>query len=87
NIGDSPDDLLRFAGSGFRDFTRIAGSSPELWRDICLANRELLLKQIDAYQKELTSMRRMLVSGDGSALEKAFSDARVTRQRWLLDKH
>lgn len=87
NIGDSPDDLLRFAGSGFRDFTRIAGSSPELWRDICLANRELLLKQIDAYQKELTSIRRMLVSGDGSALEKAFSDARITRQRWLLDKH
>jgi len=84
---DSPDDLMRFAGSGFRDFTRIAGSSPEMWRDICLANRELLLKQIDAYQNELTSMRGMLESGDGSALEKAFFDARVTRQRWLIDKH
>jgi len=83
----SPDDLMRFAGSGFRDFTRIAGSSPEMWRDICLANRELLLKQIDAYQNELTSMRGMLESGDGSALEKAFFDARVTRQRWLIDKH
>ncbi|MEE9222735.1 MAG: prephenate dehydrogenase/arogenate dehydrogenase family protein [Nitrosomonadaceae bacterium] len=84
---DSPDDLMRFAGSGFRDFTRIAGSSPEMWRDICLANRELLLKQIDAYQNELTSMRGMLESGDGSALEKAFFDARVIRQRWLIDKH
>jgi len=87
STGDSPDDLMRFAGSGFRDFTRIAGSSPEMWRDICLANRELLLKQINAYQNELTSMSGMLVSGDGSALEKAFFNARVTRQRWLIDKH
>ena len=83
---DSSDDLLRFAGSGFRDFTRIAGSSPEMWRDICLANRELLLQQIDAYQNELTRMREILENGDGSALEKAFCDARVTRQRWLIEK-
>ncbi len=83
---DSSDDLLRFAGSGFRDFTRIAGSSPEMWRDVCLANRELLLQQIDAYQNELTRMREILENGDGSALEKAFCDARVTRQRWLIEK-
>ncbi len=83
---DSSDDLLRFAGSGFRDFTRIAGSSPEMWRDICLANRELLLQQIDAYQNELTRMHKILENGDGSALEKAFCDARVTRQRWLIEK-
>ena len=83
---DSSDDLLRFAGSGFRDFTRIVGSSPEMWRDICLANRELLLQQIDAYQNELTRMREILENGDGSALEKAFCDARVTRQRWLIEK-
>ncbi len=83
---DSSDDLLRFAGSGFRDFTRIVGSSPEMWRDICLANRELLLQQIDAYQNELTRMHKILENGDGSALEKAFCDARVTRQRWLIEK-
>jgi len=83
---DSSDDLLRFSGSGFRDFTRIAGSSPEMWRDICLANRELLLQQIDAYQNELTRMREILENSDGSALEKAFCDARVTRQRWLIEK-
>lgn len=87
STGDSPDDLLCFAGSGFRDFTRIAGSSPEMWRDICLANRELLLKQIDAYQNELTRMRKMLENGDESALEKAFFDARAIRQRWLIDEH
>ncbi len=84
--GDKPEDLLRFAGSGFRDFTRIAGSSPEMWRDICLANREALLKQIDAYQNELTNLREMLARGDGQALEKIFADAREVRQRWLQDK-
>ncbi len=84
--GDKPEDLLRFAGSGFRDFTRIAGSSPEMWRDICLANRQALLKQIDAYQNELTNLREMLARGDGQALEKIFADARDARQRWLQDK-
>jgi len=81
--GDKLEELLRFAGSGFRDFTRIAGSSPEMWRDICLANREALLKQIDAYQNELTNLREMLARGDGQALEKIFADARDARQRWL----
>ena len=84
--GDKPEDLLRFAGSGFRDFTRIAGSSPEMWRDICLANREALLTQIDAYQNELTNLREMLARSDGQALEKTFADARNARQRWLQDK-
>lgn len=83
---DNPGDLLRFAGSGFRDFTRIAGSSPEMWRDICLANREALLKQIDAYQNELTNLRETLAQGDGQALEKVFANAREARQRWLKDK-
>ncbi|MDQ3184981.1 MAG: prephenate dehydrogenase/arogenate dehydrogenase family protein [Pseudomonadota bacterium] len=80
------DDQLHFAGSGFRDFTRIAGSSPEMWRDICLANREALGEQIDAYQKELTTLREMLARGDGEAVERIFNNARETRQRWLKDK-
>ena len=86
--GDASDtgrdnDLLRFAGSGFRDFTRIAGSSPEMWRDICLGNREALLNQIDAYQKELTGLREILAHGDGDALVKLFANARSARERWL----
>lgn len=76
-------DLLRFAGSGFRDSTRIAGSSPEMWRDICLGNRKALLNQIDAYQKELTAVREMLSDGDGDALERLFAKARNARERWL----
>jgi prephenate dehydrogenase len=75
--------VLRFAGSGFRDFTRIAGSSPEMWRDICLSNREALITQIDAYQRGLAEVREMLARGDGESLERVFTEAREARQQWL----
>lgn len=78
-----PDDLLRFAGSGFRDFTRIASSSPEMWRDICLANREALLTQIEAYQDELHALTEILQNNDGKALQQTFSQARALREDWL----
>lgn len=80
---NDPDNLLRFAGSGFRDFTRIASSSPEMWRDICLANREALLTQIDAYKNVLMSLQKNLENSDGHALEKAFTEAREIRASWL----
>lgn len=83
SIEDKPEEILRFAGSSFRDCTRIASSSPEMWRDICLANRETLLKQIDTYQKELTDLRITLANNNGEALKKAFANARETRQQWL----
>lgn len=80
------ENLLRFAGSGLRDFTRIAGSSPEMWRDICLANREMLLRQIDGYQNELKALQEMLKNNEGEALEQAFSQARSVRENWLKNK-
>lgn len=73
--------LLDLAGTGFRDVTRIAASSPEMWRDICMANRESLLKQIDGYQAQLGAIRDLLANGDAAALEKIFSRARDTRKR------
>ena len=81
------DTLLNFAGSGFRDFTRIASSSPEMWKDICLANRRLLLQQIRVYQNELARMNEILEDGDGAALEKFFLNAQITRGKFLKDKH
>jgi prephenate dehydrogenase len=78
-----PGDALRCAGSGFRDFTRIAESSPEMWRDICLANRHALCDEIDAYQRELAEIRAMLTRGDGDSLKQVFSDARQVRRNWL----
>ena len=82
----APQNLLRFAGSGFRDFTRIASSSPEMWRDICLANREQLQKQIESYREELRALQHMLTANDGQALEQAFAQAREIREQWLKTK-
>jgi prephenate dehydrogenase len=75
--------LFSFAAGGFRDFTRIASSHPEMWRDICLANRDQLLKELDAFSAKTSRMRKMLEAGDGAALEKLFAEAREARNRWL----
>lgn len=80
------ENMLRFAGSGLRDFTRIASSSPEMWRDICLSNREALLRQIDGYQNELSILQEMLKTSEGNALKQAFSEARDARENWLKSK-
>jgi prephenate dehydrogenase len=78
------EELFSYAASGFRDFTRIAGSHPEMWRDICLANRDALLHELDAYQGHLERLRAMLEKGDGAALEQTFDHARAARAKWLL---
>ena len=65
-----------FAGAGFRDTTRIARSSPEMWRDICLLNRKAVLQEIDYFQTRLAAMRTALRDGDGDALLAAFTAAR-----------
>ena len=75
--------LFSYAAGGFRDFTRIASSHPEMWRDICIANRDRLLEEIDRYSKNLGSIRKIIEAADSAALEKLFSDARAARRRWL----
>ena len=74
--------LLSFAASGFRDFTRIAASSPEMWRDICLANRDALLKEIRGYADELYALYQALENNDAAKLENIFSIARDLRSNW-----
>jgi prephenate dehydrogenase len=75
--------LFQYAASGFRDFTRIAGSSPEMWRDISLANQGALLGELDAYLAQLTSLRAMLAAGDGAAIEAVYANAQQARRRWI----
>lgn len=74
--------LFSHAASGFRDFTRIAGSHPEMWRDICIANRQALLAELDEYLAELAYLRALLMAGDGNRLEALFSEARTARNAW-----
>jgi prephenate dehydrogenase len=80
---DNADQLFGFAAGGFRDFTRIASSHPEMWRDICLANRTALIRELDAYQAELMRTRVLLASADGPGLEALFGKARSRRDAWL----
>ena len=75
--------FFHFAASGFRDFTRIAGSSPEMWRDIALANRGALLHEMDAYIAALQQLRAAVEAGDHQTLLKIFSQARSAREHWL----
>jgi len=79
---DNRDVLLSFAASGFRDFTRIAASSPEMWRDICLANRDALLKELQSYIAELSVVSSALEEGDAAQLEQIFRTARELRAGW-----
>lgn len=74
--------LFSHAASGFRDFTRIAGSHPEMWRDICIANRQALLGELDQYLAELAYLRALLIAGDGPRLEQLFDEARQARNAW-----
>lgn len=80
----SPDAELKFsfAAGGFRDFTRIAASSPEMWRDICVANRAALLAELDTYVQVLARLRSAIDAGDGAALEALFSRSRTARAAW-----
>lgn len=77
------DTLFQYAASGFRDFTRIAGSSPEMWRDISIANRAALLTEIDEYAARLQAVRAMIDASDAAALDAVFANARNARQAWL----
>ncbi len=71
-----------FAASGFRDFTRIAASHPEMWRDICLSNQHALMKELAEYQMALDNISVALANKDGALLEKIFKNAREARRKW-----
>ena len=74
--------LLSFAASGFRDFTRIAASSPEMWRDISLANRDALMRELEQYAEELYALHQALENNDAARLEEIFAGAHKVRSKW-----
>ncbi len=79
-------DPLSFAAGGFKDFTRIASSSPEMWRDITLANRDVLEEQIDILMDELQNIRVALQASDKDRLTALFSSAKDARDAWLAER-
>lgn len=78
--------LFSFAASGFRDFTRIAGSHPEMWRDISLANKHALLNEISAFEHELATVKQLLSNNDSAGLEALFERASHARNQWAKSR-
>ncbi len=83
---DNADELFQFAASGFRDFTRIAGSSPEVWRDISLANKVALLDEITTYEQALAKLKQTLAAEDSDKLQASFERASKARNDWANRK-
>jgi len=79
---DDGETFLAHAGTGFRDFTRIAASSSEMWRDIALANRDALQDELIRYRDALAALSALLENRDGDALAALFERAARARKRW-----
>ena len=77
-------DFLSLAGPGFRDFTRIAASDPEMWRDILVANREEVLKQSQRFRHALDALEHVMTSGNAEALEDLIRSAAEGRAGWQM---
>ena len=82
-----PIEQAMLCSSGFRDTTRIASSSPEMWRDICLANREKLINVLEEFIKELENFKSILGNGDGEKIEEFFKTAKRLRDSWIEQGH
>ena len=78
----SPKDQAKLCANGFRDTTRIASGSVEMWRDIALANRKNLLNALDEFVQELSRFKRVLRSGDEAAIMRFFQQAKQRRDHW-----
>ncbi len=77
-------DFLSLAGPGFRDFTRIAASDPQVWRDILMSNREEILKQSMRFRHTLDAMEHVMKSGNVEALEDLIRNASDARAGWQM---
>jgi len=77
-------EVIKFAASGFRDFTRIAASDPVMWRDVFLNNREAVLAMLQRFTEDLTQLQRAIRWGDGETLERWFMRTRAVR-RGIID--
>lgn len=77
------EEIFRFAAGGFRDFTRIASSSPLMWHDVCLANRESLLGVLDDFQEHLARVRAAIAADNGDRLLEIFNRAKQSRDDFI----
>ena len=78
-------DKFAMAGAGFRDFTRIAAASPEMWRDVCLNNKEAILNELDGYLANINTIRIAIHQDDHALLDQLFKQASKKLLAWAKD--
>jgi prephenate dehydrogenase len=81
----SPEFQSALCANGFRDTTRIASGSPEMWRDIALANRKNLSRSVDAFVSELKQFQRVLKKSDAKSISRFLETAKARRDNWRAD--
>ena len=80
----SKTEVIKYAASGFRDFTRLAASDPTMWRDVCLHNKDAILEMLARFSEDLSSLQRAIRWGDGDKLFDLFTRTRAVR-RSIID--
>ena len=75
-------EIFQYAAGGFRDFTRIASSDPQMWHDICLANREQIVKIMEVFRQDLERVQQAISSGDSQTILRVFTDAQHAREHY-----
>lgn len=75
-------EMFRYAAGGFRDFTRIASSDPQMWHDICVANRDALVHALEHFQQDLGRALDAIRAGDGETIKELFTRAKALRDRY-----
>lgn len=79
---DAKNEIFDFAAGGFRDFTRIASSDPDMWRDICLSNGDALVKMISKFSDDLQLLSKAIENNDSTYLKETFSRAKKARDEF-----
>jgi len=86
DMKDIDEDILSYSAGGFLDFTRIASSDPEMWRDICLLNKTNILEMIERFETTLGEMKKAINSSDGHRIYEDFHTSKKAREKLLWSK-
>jgi prephenate dehydrogenase len=78
-------EIFRYAAGGFRDFTRIASSDPQMWHDICVANRDALVEVLESFGKDLNTLLAAVRRGDSEHMKDVFTRAKRLRDRYTVE--
>jgi prephenate dehydrogenase len=75
-------DLPRMTAGSFADMTRIAGASPSIWRDVCLSNRDAVLKSLELFEKEIAKIKTAISENDADSIESYFAGSEAAKRLW-----